>query len=208
MAEVPMNLLQNLTPETLAARGLHWDHATQWVALPPRGLRVVVPPMTDCFRHPAGGNAKDNGLYLWQQVSGDFVVRLHVRPTFTGRYDAGGILIRHDEKRWAKLCFESTDLGTTAAVSVVTRGLSDDANGADLTGPDLWLQVCRAGDAFGMQYALDGISWRMVRQFNLPLPQTVHVGLLAQSPGDTGTTVDFMWFSVESRTVADTRTGA
>jgi hypothetical protein len=35
----------------------------------------------------------------------------------------------------------------------------------------------------------------------------VRVGLLAQSPGDAGTTVDFLWFSVESRTVADTRTG-
>ncbi|MBP1777624.1 MAG: hypothetical protein H6Q86_3634, partial [candidate division NC10 bacterium] len=27
------------------------------------------------------------------------------------------------------------------------------------------------------------------------------------SPGDAGTSVDFLWFSVESRTVADTRTG-
>jgi hypothetical protein len=35
----------------------------------------------------------------------------------------------------------------------------------------------------------------------------VRVGLLGQSPGTAGTAVDFLWFSVESRTVADTRTG-
>ena len=203
-----MNLLEGLTSETLAARGLHWEHAAQWTPLPERGLRVVVPPMTDYFRDPTGAYIKDNGPYLWRQVSGDFVARIHVRPAFTGRYDAGGILVRHDEEQWAKLCFESTDFGTTAAVSVVTRGLSDDANGVDLTVPDLWLQVCRAGETFGMQYALDGATWRMVRQFQLPLPRTVRVGLLAQSPGDTGTFVDFAWFSVESRTAADTRSGA
>jgi hypothetical protein len=202
-----MNVLENITPETLAARGLRWEHVGQWTPLPERGLRVVVPPVTDYFRDPAGEKIKDNGPYLWREISGDFVARLHVRPTFAGRYDAGGILVRQDEEHWAKLCFESTNFGTTAAISVVTRGLSDDANGVDLTVPDLWLQVCRVGDAFGMQYALDGATWRKVRRFHLPLLQTVRVGLLAQSPGNAGTSVDFLWFSVESGTVGDTRTG-
>jgi regulation of enolase protein 1 (concanavalin A-like superfamily) len=168
---------------------------------------VTVPAVTDYFRDPAGEKVKDNGPYLWREVTGDFVARAYVRPTFAGRYDAGGILVRQDEERWAKLCYESTNFGTTAAISVVTRSLSDDANGADLTVPDLWLQVCRVGDAFGMQYALDGKAWRKVRRFHLPLPRTVRIGLLAQSPGDAGTSVDFLCFSVESRTVTDTRTG-
>jgi uncharacterized protein len=202
-----MNLLDGLTPETLAARGLRWEHLLKWEPWPQGGLRVAVPPATDYFRDPAGEKIKDNGPYLWRDVSGDFVARAHVRPTFAGRYDAGGILVRQDEERWAKLCFESTNFGTTAAINVVTRGLSDDANGVDLTVPAVWLQVCRAGDVFGMQYALDGANWRKVRRFHLPLGRTVQVGLLAQSPGEEGTTVNFLWFSVESRTVADTRTG-
>lgn len=202
-----MDLLDGLTPETLAARGLGWEHVQRWTPLPGGGIRVAVPPATDYFRDPAGEKVKDNGPYLWREVSGDFVVRARVRPTFGARYDAGGILVRQNEERWAKLCYESTNFGTTAAVSVVTRGLSDDANGADLAVPDLWLQVCRVRDEFGMQYALDGKEWRKVRRFHLPLPDTVRVGLLAQSPGDRGTSVDFLWFSVESRTVADTRTG-
>ena len=141
-----MNLLDGLTHETLAARGFAWEHLLRWEPLPGGGIRVAVPPVTDYFRDPAGEKIKDNGPYLWREVTGDFVARLHVRPTFAGRYDAGGILVRQDEERWAKLCFESTNFGTTAAISVVTRGLSDDANGVDLAVPDLWLQVCRAGD--------------------------------------------------------------
>ena len=151
-----MNLLDGLTQETLAAHGFAWEHLLRWEALPGGGIRVAVPPVTDYFRDPAGEKTKDNGPYLWRDVTGDFVARLHVRPTFAGRYDAGGILVRQDEGRWAKLCFESTNFGTTAAISVVTRGRSDDANGVDLTTPDVWLQICRAGDVVGMQYALDG----------------------------------------------------
>ena len=77
-----MNLLEGLTSETLAARGLQWEHAAQWTPLPGRGLRVVVPAMTDYFRDPTGAYIKDNGPYLWRQVSGDFVARIHVRPDF------------------------------------------------------------------------------------------------------------------------------
>jgi regulation of enolase protein 1 (concanavalin A-like superfamily) len=58
-----------------------------------------------------------------------------------------------------------------------------------------------------MHYALDGKNWRKVRRFRLPLPSAVRVGLASQSPGKTGTAVDFLWFSVEARTVANTRTG-
>ena len=108
---------------------------------------------------------------------------------------------------WAKLCFEATDIGTHAAVSVVTNGISDDANGADLEAERLWLQVVRQGDLFGMHYSLDGASWRMVRYFALPLPRQVQVGLVAQSPTGPGTSVDFHSFSVEPRRVADMRAG-
>ena len=97
--------------------------------------------------------------------------------------------------------------GTTAAVSVVTNGVSDDANGPDLTLPDVWLQMCRAGDVFGLHYSLDGSDWRMVRLFRLPMPKTIKLGLVAQSPTGPGTTIDFLSFSVEPRTVNDLRAG-
>ena len=201
-----MNLLEGLAPATLDARGFTWERLLRWEPLPGGGIRAAAPPDTDYFRDPAGEKIRVNGPFLWRSVAGDFVARARVRPAFGGMYDAGGLLVWQDEERWAKLCFERTNFGTTAAISVVTRGLSDDANGLDLAVPDLWLQVCRSGDTFGMQYALDGERWRKVRRFHLPLSPTLRVGLFVQSPKAAGTTADFLWFSVESRT-ADTRTG-
>ena len=205
-----MNLLENLTPDTLAARGLAWEHApTHWEALPGGGLRVNAPARADYFRDPTGSHVNDAAPFLWMNMSGDFVARALVRPTFASTYNSGVILVRHDSEHWAKVCFEKTDFGTTAAVSVVTNGVSDDANGANLELAEVWLQVTRVGDVFGLQYSPDGSagSWRMVRVFRLPVPPTVRVGIVAQSPVGPGTTIDFLHFSIEQRTVKNVRSG-
>jgi hypothetical protein len=134
-----MNLLENVSRERLVAYSLHWDHPPlKWEPLPGSGMRVHVPPKVDYFQDPAGVHAKDDAPYLWLSVTGDFVAQAHVRPAFTTTWDAGAIMARHDAQHWAKLCYESTDLGTTAAVSVVTWDRSDDANGVDLSAPDPW----------------------------------------------------------------------
>ena len=205
-----MNLLENLTPDTLASRGLAWEHdPTHWEALPGGGLRVIAPARADYFRDPTGSHVNDAAPFLWMNVSGDFVARALVRPTFASTYDSGVIMVRHDPEHWAKVCFEKTDFGTTAAVSVVTNGVSDDANGANLELAEVWLQVTRVGDVFGLQYSPDASdgSWRMVRVFRLPVPPTVRVGIVAQSPVGPGTTIDFLHFSIDQRTVKNVRSG-
>jgi uncharacterized protein len=203
-----MNLLENISPDNLIARSLSWEHPPlNWETLPEGGIRVQVPGLADYFRDPSGQKVKDDAPFLFTPVEGDFVARAHVRPTFASTYDSGVLMVRHDPLTWAKLCFERTDFGTTAAVSVVTNGLSDDANGADLNVPDLWLQMVRIGDTFGLQYSLDGNSWRMVRVFRLIMPPTVKVGIVAQCPAGDGTTIDFLHFSVEKRTAGNLRSG-
>lgn len=135
------------------------------------------------------------------------MARARVRPTFASTYDAGALMVYADEAHWAKVCYESTDFGVHAAVSVVTNGLSDDANGVDLAVDEVWLQIARMGDVFAMHYALDGRGWHMVRYFTLPVPPRVRVGLVAQSPAGPGTMVDFGEFAVESRSVKNLRAG-
>lgn len=203
-----MNLLENLTPQNLAARGLNWNpEPVDWSPLPGGGIRVSAPAKADYFRDPSGSHVNDSAPFLGMNVTGDFVARAHVRPTFASTYDSGVIMLRQDAENWAKVCFERTDFGTTAVVSVVTRGLSDDANGADVTVPDLWLQAVRAGNTFALHYSLDGATWRMVRVFNLAVAATVRVGIVSQSPVGPGATVDFLHFSIEQRTVKNARTG-
>jgi regulation of enolase protein 1 (concanavalin A-like superfamily) len=203
-----MNLLENLTTQNLASRGLTWDpQPVQWEPLPGGGIRVTAPAKADYFRDPSGSHVNDAAPFLGMNVTGDFIARAHVRPTFASTYDSGVIMVRHDAENWAKICFEKTDYGTTAAVSVVTHGLSDDANGADVSVPELWLQAVRAGSVFALHYSLDGAAWRMVRVFNLAIPPTLRVGIVSQSPVGPGTTIDFLHFSIEQRTVQNARTG-
>ena len=203
-----MNMLSDLNPDALKSRALSWDHPPlQWEALPAGGMRVTVPPRVDYFQDPAGVLSKDDAPYLWSEVTGDFVAQAHLSPAFTTTWDAGALMARFDALHWAKLCYESTDIGTHAAVSVVTNGKSDDANGANLTAASLWLQMIRVGDVFGMHYALDGKSWQMVRLFRLAGPPTLKVGLVAQCPAGPGTTVDFFSFSIENRTLKNLRAG-
>jgi regulation of enolase protein 1 (concanavalin A-like superfamily) len=205
-----MELLTDLS-EDLGT--LFWLNGPQkWELLPGGGIRVYAPPKTDYFQNPNGEGGRDSAPLLWTAVEGDFVAQAHVRPTFASTYDAGALMVRHDETHWAKLCFESTDLGTHAAVSVVTDGLSDDANGADLEAEAIWLQIVRQGNLFGMHYALNEQhrrprTWRMVRYFALSLPPLIKVGLVAQSPVGPGTTVDFGAFTIESRRVGNMRAG-
>ncbi len=204
-----MNLLQSITPAKLSTLGLAWQNdPPDWQALADGGIRVQAPAQVDYFQDPGGVHTKDSAPYLWKAAQGDFVAQAHVRPAFASTYDAGALMARYDQQHWAKVCYESTDLGSTAAVSVVTNGISDDANGIDLTAPDVWLQIARVGNLFGMHYALDGKSWRMVRFFSVPMPQTIKVGLVAQSPIGPGTIVDFLHFSVEQRSVKNLRAGA
>lgn len=199
-----MNILSTLADSST----LTWDPTPLgWEALPAGGIRVQVPSDADYFRDPAGKVIRDSAPFLSLPVRGDFVARALVRPSFISTYDSGCLMVRADAEHWAKLCFESTDFGTTAAVSVVTNGVSDDANGVDVTVTELWLQVCRVGNSFGLQYSLDGAAWRMVRVFRLDLPEEIRVGVVTQCPVGPGTSVDILHFSVEARTVENLRAG-
>ncbi|MCS7059812.1 MAG: DUF1349 domain-containing protein [Anaerolineae bacterium] len=203
-----MNLLHMVSSNELEARGLIWQNEpAQCLVIPEGGLRVVTPAQTDYFQDPLGSHTKDSAPFLWMAVQGDFVAQAYVRPHFAHTWDAGALMVRYDQQHWAKLCYESTDLPSTAIVSVVTHGVSDDANGVDLTVPDVWLQIARVGNVFAMHYSLDRKQWRMVRLFALPVPHTLKVGLVAQCPVGPAATVDFLHFSIEHRAIKHLRAG-
>jgi regulation of enolase protein 1 (concanavalin A-like superfamily) len=171
-------------------------------------MRVHVPAKVDYFQDPGGELFRyDSAPFLWLPVTGDFVARLRVRPDFRSTYDSGCLMVRQDAQHWAKLCFEQTDFGTRAVVSVVTDGVSDDANGVDVSVDEIWLQMVRVGGCFGLHYSLDGANWRMVRYFGLSVPAEAKVGMVAQCPTGPGTVVDLLEFSLEQRTVESIRAG-
>lgn len=149
-----------------------------------------------------------NAPYYYTEITGDFVLKVKVSHEFLYIYDSASLMVMVDKDNWAKSCFELTDFGTHAVVSVVTKnGESDDANGCNIDGNSLWLQVTRVDNSFAFHYSLDEENYFMTRFFNLPKTENVKVGMLAQSPTGDGGDRYYENLSIESRTVKNIRAG-
>jgi regulation of enolase protein 1 (concanavalin A-like superfamily) len=177
-------------------------------------LVITAPARTDYFRSPGAADAAgltseatQNAPFCYTKVQGDFVMRVRVQHAFRDTYDAATIMVMQSETVWAKACFELTDFDTHAVVSVVTNGVSDDANGCNLDRDEVWLQVARVGQSFAFYYSVDGALFFMMRHFFLPVDATVKVGLVAQAPRGDGGDRYYRDLSIVQRTVKNIRTG-
>ena len=148
-----------------------------------------------------------NAPFYYTEIEGDFVIRAKVSHEFKYVYDSASLMVMKNLECWAKACYEYTDFGTHAVVSVVTNGLSDDANGCNLEGNIAWLQICRVGNNFGIHYSVDGEKFYMMRYFSLPAEPLMKVGLLAQSPLGKGGKRIYENLTIEKRTVKNIRAG-
>lgn len=178
-------------------------------------IEIMATPQSDFFCN--SGSVSEEGItpetlsnapYYYTEVDGDFVLRVKVSHDFKDIYDSASVMVMVDLQNWAKACFEKTDFGTHAAVSVVTkRGESDDANGCNLEGSTAWLKVCRVKNTFSFHYSTDGEHFYMMRFFSLPVEQSVKVGLLAQAPTGNGGVRVYEDLTLENKTVRNIRYG-
>ena len=193
----------------------HWINEGE-VVLEENRIIMMAPALTDFF---CGGETTSeegilpeslcNAPYYYTEIDGDFVLKVKVSHEYRETYDSASVMVMHDMTNWAKCCYELTDFGTHAAVSVVTiNGESDDANGCNIEGQDyLWLKVCRVGRAFSFHYSLDGEKFNMTRYFLMPETKTIKVGLLAQAPTGNGGKRIYENLSIEHITVKNIRAG-
>ncbi len=175
-------------------------------------VAIYAPGHTDWFRNPIPENGTlsapvADAPFFYTEVTGDFVFKAKVQPNFRTVYDACALMVIENDVLWTKAAFEKSDFGTTAAVCVVTNEMSDDANGCDINQDYVWLEIARVGDVFCTLYSLDGEEYHMVRLFHLPVPQTVKVGIEAQSPAGEGGLRYYSDISLELKTVENLRAG-
>ena len=168
---------------------------------------VTAPPKTDYFINPETDEIIANAPFVYQEVCGDFVMQAKVSPHFVSTYDACVLLALDDVKKWAKACFEYTDIGTKAIVTVMTNGKSDDANGVNIEDNAVWLRLSRKDNIFAVHYSTDGERFLMARLTHIPMSSTIKVGIVAQSPLGEGGEMSFAHFSLVQKTVADIRSG-
>jgi regulation of enolase protein 1 (concanavalin A-like superfamily) len=181
----------------------------------PARVMAVAGAHTDIFVDPGGAspiNAEtllNAATLLGPAPRGDFRLWSHVRVAFASTYDAGVLLLWLDERHWAKLCLEYSPDGEPMVVSVVNRGVADDANAFVVSGESVWLRVSRVDSLYAYHASTDGQRWRLVRAFVLDAPgATPLLGFEVQSPTGQGCAVSFDQIGFDSARLGDLRDGS
>jgi uncharacterized protein len=165
-------------------------------------------PGTDWVADPMTGGRTMTAPALVFPAADSYVLSARVEVPFAGTFDAGVLIAYQDAQTWAKLCFEYSPQGRPMIVSVITRGLSDDCNSAELDRNWVYLRISRVGAAFVLHYSLDRQYWIFVRVFALGPPgAATWAGFLVQSPFGAGVTARFSEISYERRVLTDIRSG-
>lgn len=153
---------------------------------------------TDFWRETHYGFIRDNGNFLYQQVTGDFVVEVKVSGAYHELYDQAGIMVRLDEKTWLKCGIEFVE-GTQQVSAVITRDYSDWSVMPIPQNPtSIWMRVMRRNTAVEVQYSLDGKQYTMLRLGYLTSAETLNVGLMCASPEGTGFPIKYEGFKISS----------
>ena len=150
------------------------------------GYLLRAKPASDMVVDAATGTIVSNAVYMADDVTGDFTFSACVSHDFASTYDACCLIAYANDRLWSKACFECTEEGEHAVVTVMTDGFSDDANSVRIDDKKVWLQMCRRGNAISVQYSTDGENWIFVHILSIALPETVRLGILAQSPVGNG----------------------
>lgn len=177
-------------------------------------LVLTAGPGQDRFAHPGREPrepAADAPRLLGTPPEGDFQLIARVTARLRAAGDAGALYLHVADDQWAKLCLELSPARYTV-VSVVTRGVSDDANSCEVDGDHVWLRITRTGRAFAFHASGDGERWTFVRLFALGTEQeaaAASVGFMAQcpSPEAEGCTAVFDRIAFRSRAPGDLRDG-
>jgi uncharacterized protein len=192
------------------------SHPQVWRRDEPAGAVVVAAPArTDLYVNPAGPGSADAetlmnaATLLGTPPDGDFQLSARVSVDFRAQYDAGVLLLWIDERNWAKFCFEFSPAREPMVVSVVTRGLSDDANAFVVHERSVRLRVSRIDRVYAYHASTDGRTWTLIRVFSLGDDVADHrVGFEAQSPTGDGCTVTFNEIHFARQRLADLRDGS
>ena len=164
------------------------------------GYLLKAMPNSDMVVDAVTGSVVSNAVYLAEDVTGDFTYSACVSHEFASTYDACCLIAYANDTLWSKACFECTEEGAHAVVTVMTDGCSDDANSVRVAEKKVWLQMCRRGNAISVQYSTDGENWIFVRILSIKLPETVRLGILAQSPVGAGG--EFLFEDIRFRNAA------
>ena len=162
-------------------------------------------PHSDWIVSPSGTPPRLDAAFYYTESADDFILTATVSHPFAARYDACALAVVYDDTHWGKICYEYSDAATRCIATVITNGVSDEANGDDLDAASVRLRLMRKGDLFAMFFAQEDGSFKMARYFSMPALRPVKLGLIAQSPLGEGGVFTFDQIDLAFRTPHDIR---
>ena len=200
------NLLANITSENLGS--LKWLNEPNSFEIENGRLKITAEKETDFFNNPEDNNKTSTAPVLFEEIKGDFVATALVRPDFTSLWNAVALMVHIDNDNWIKFAFENSDATGKSIVSVVTKNVSDDANGVILNNQDrIWLKLVRKGNIYSMLWSENGKDFKMTRLCAMPQVDSVKIGIEAQSPVGESATHEIDYFEIARTQVKDLRKG-
>ena len=164
---------------------------------------------TDWFVDPAGGEPIGSAPLTLARVDGDFQLSALVEAPLAQTYDAVALFVHSGPTAWAKLALERSPAGVDTIVTVVTREVSDDANGVAVSQAGRsWLRISRMGEVYAFHHCDDGAHWSLARLFTLGPAAGHRVGFSVQSPTGEGLSARVTDVAVTPTTLADARDGS
>lgn len=210
-AILSISLASAQTPSSLKVptvpRQLFWQNSPKVCTMKGGTLNITAGEKTDLFRDPSQTYNIANAPQLLFKADENFVFTAQVEHAFTNKWDAGALVLSADSLHWVKFGFEKDYTGAHRIVSVVTNGVSDDANSLEVDGTQTWLRIAKSGDAVMLYQSNNGKKWFLIRHLRFEAKKGANVGFLAQSPEGTSNLVKFSGIKYESRKIADPYSG-
>lgn len=171
-----------------------WLNAPSVWSLSGEALDVATDDRTDFWRETFYGFTRDSGHFFGARAPGAFTAQLRVRASYEALYDQAGIMVRLDERRWAKAGIEFSD-GRAMVSSVLTDGRSDWATAPYVDDPaDFWIRATVADGAIRLQVSADQVSWPLIRLGPIAPSASYLVGPMCCTPERAGLKVRFSEF--------------
>jgi hypothetical protein len=193
----------------MVIESVRWQDLNGDPVQPPGSGTLTAGPGTDWFADPAGGEPVGSAPLTLTRLDGDFQFRARVEAPLSQTYDAVTLFVHGGPVTWAKLALERSPAGVDTIVTVVTRDVSDDANGVAVAEPGRsWLRISRTGAVYAFHHSADGGHWSLDRLFTLGPVATHRVGFCVQSPTGSGLAARVADIAITPTTLADPRNGS
>jgi len=200
------NMLETMSTNDL--QGFSWMNSPLSYELKDGMLSINPGDKTDFFNDPGSNSIVGNAPMLYKEMEGDFVATSKVKPNFKDIWNACAMMVYVDNLNWGKFCFEKSDATGVSIVSVVTKDRSDDSNGPIINDArEVWMKVARKDNLIGFYWSLDGADYKMARLFSLPDSPSIKIGMVAQCPASENVEHEFLFFSLEEKSIEDMRKG-